>query len=309
MPQSTPRVQLQGFSTLYRAVWLCRVPAGAKLCLESSTFEVYFMASDKDLTHATMLNSSAQYVLNFLQNIWQWCYCTRTWNFSSIWWLLLYRGTAHSTLHSLKCGIMPCLAVQNAELCRGQCTVSTSLLILLHSLFFHINKIHLVNVPTEWCITNTIGMIKASWRHRLTNQLSLYVQRPAVSGPRNFRTSRSISISRSSTNLRTRQLWDIKQLHCTVQSKQKNGRECRKPSTIDIGDYDVTHAVHTFKTTCNVRARNNFQFTFQLVAAGLLNTEGFQNLKYCDRSKGFLEHLEILLYPTALEISTFGVKL
>ena len=93
------------------------------------------------------------------------------------------------------------------------------------------------------------------------------------------------------------------QLHCTVQSKQKNGRECRKSSTIDTGDYDVTHAVHTFKTTCKVRARNNFEFTFQLITAGLLNTEEFQNLKYCIRSKGFLEHLEILLYPTVLEIS------
>jgi len=99
------------------------------------------------------------------------------------------------------------------------------------------------------------------------------------------------------------------QLHCTVQSKQKNGHECRKPSTIDTGDYDVTHAVHTFKTTCNARARNNFKFTFQLMTAGLLNTEEFQNLKYCIRSKGFLEHLEILLYPTVLEISTLGVKL
>jgi len=29
---------------VYRAVWLCHVPAGAKLCLESSTSEVYFMA-------------------------------------------------------------------------------------------------------------------------------------------------------------------------------------------------------------------------------------------------------------------------
>jgi len=86
------------------------------------------------------------------------------------------------------------------------------------TLFFHINKVHLVNVPTEWCITNTTGMIKASWRHRLTNQLSFYAQRPAASGPRNFKTSRSISISRSSTNIRTRQLWDIKHVHnCIAQ--------------------------------------------------------------------------------------------
>jgi len=54
---------------------------------------------------------------------------------------------------------------------------------------------------------------------------------------------------------------------------------------------------------------NNFKFTFQLMTAGLLNTEGFQNLKYCIRSKGFLELLKVLLYPTVLEISVFGVKL
>jgi len=83
--------------------------------------------------------------------------------------------------------------------------------------------------------------------------------------------------------------------HYTVQSKQKNDRECGKRSTIDTSDYYVTHAVRTFKTKCNVRARNNFKFTFQLMNAGLLNTEGFQNLKYCIRSKRFLQHLEALL--------------
>ena len=81
------------------------------------------------------------------------------------------------------------------------------------------------------------------------------------------------------------------QLHCTVQRKQKNGRECRKPSTIDTGDYYVTHALCTFETTCNVWACYNFEFTFQLMITGLLNAEGFQNLKYCIRSKGFSEHL------------------
>jgi len=45
------------------------------------------------------------------------------------------------------------------------------------------------------------------------------------------------------------------------------------------------------------------------MTAGLLNVEGFQNLKYCIRSKGFSEHREALLYPTVLEISAFGVKL
>jgi len=43
-----------------------------------------------------------------------------------------------------------------------------------------------VSTSTEWYITNTIGIIKASWHHRLTNRLSLYVQHPAVSGPRDF---------------------------------------------------------------------------------------------------------------------------
>jgi len=71
------------------------------------------------------------------------------------------------------------------------------------------------------------------------------------------------------------------QLHCTVQSKQKN----------DTGDYYITHTLRTFETTCNVRARNNFKFPFQLMTAGLLNAEGFQNLKHCIRSKGYSEHL------------------
>ena len=70
----------------------------------------------------------------------------------------------------------------------------------------------------------------------------------------------------------------------------ENGRKCGKRSTIDAGDYYVTHAMHTFETTCNVPARNNFEFTLLLMTAGLLNTEGFQKLKYCIRSKGFLEH-------------------
>jgi len=41
------------------------------------------------------------------------------------------------------------------------------------------------------------------------------------------------------------------------------------------------------------------------MTAGLLNTKGFQNLKYCIRSKGILEHLEAFLYPTVHEISMF----
>jgi len=59
--------------------------------------------------------------------------------------------------------------------------------------------------------------------------------------------------------------------------KQKNCCECGKRSTIDTGDYYVTHAVRTFKTICNVQARKNFKFTCQLMTTGLLNTEGFQN--------------------------------
>jgi len=83
---------------VYRAVWLCQVPMGVKLCLESSTFEVCFMALDKDPMHATMLNSFAQDVLNSLQNR-KWCYCTPTWNFSSIWRLLLFRSAVFLLFH------------------------------------------------------------------------------------------------------------------------------------------------------------------------------------------------------------------
>jgi len=52
--------------------------------------------------------------------------------------------------------------------------------------------------------------------------------------------------------------------------------------------------------------RNNFEFTFQLMAVPLLNTKGFQNFKCCFRNKGFLEHLEAFLYPTVHEMSVLG---
>jgi len=35
----------QASAIVYRAVWLCRVPTVAKLCLESSTFEFYGIGS------------------------------------------------------------------------------------------------------------------------------------------------------------------------------------------------------------------------------------------------------------------------
>jgi len=74
-----------------------------------------------------------------------------------------------------------------------------------------------------------------------------------------------------------------------------------------MGNYYVTLTVCTFKITCNAQACNNFELTFQLMTVCLLNTNGFQNLKYCIRSKGFLEHLEAFLYPTVHEISVFGL--
>jgi len=42
------------------------------------------------------------------------------------------------------------------------------------------------------------------------------------------------------------------------------------------------------------------------MAVALLNTKGFQILKYCIRSRGFLEHLEAFLYHTVHEISVIG---
>jgi len=69
----------------------------------------------------------------------------------------------------------------------------------------------------------------------------------------------------------------------------------------------TSHTQCVPKITRNARARNNFEFTFQLVTVALLNTKGFQNLKYCIRNKGFLEHLEAFLYPTVHEISVIGL--
>jgi len=50
-----------------------------------------------------------------------------------------------------------------------------------------------------------------------------------------------------------------------------------------------------FKITCNAGACNNVEFMFQLMTAGLLNTEGFQNFKYCIRSKGLI--LQFMISP------------
>jgi len=44
---------------------------------------------------------------------------------------------------------------------------------------------------------------------------------------------------------------------------------------------------------------------FQLITVALLNTKGFQNLKNCIKSKGFLD-LEAFLYPTVHEFSMFS---
>jgi len=55
--------------------------------------------------------------------------------------------------------------------------------------------------------------------------------------------------------------------------------------------------MHAFEITCNARACNNFEFTFQLL----------MNLKYCIRSKGILEHLEAFLHLTVHDISVLGL--
>jgi len=47
---------------------------------------------------------------------------------------------------------------------------------------------------------------------------------------------------------------------------------------------------------------NKYECTFQLMTVALLNTKGFQNLKYYIRSKAFLEYLQAFSYPTVHEI-------
>ena len=133
----------------------------------------------------------------------------------------------YATSSNLKCRIMLCVSPRTLH-CFNFVTCLASLF-----LFFHINKIHLVNAPTEWSITNAIGIIKASWRHRLTNQLSHYIQQPAVLGPRNFRTSKSVSISGSSTNLLTRQLWDINMSTTAFHSPKQAEKWPRVQETFD----------------------------------------------------------------------------
>jgi len=67
-------------------VLLCLVQTGAKLCLESSTFKVYFLALDNDPTHATMFNTFSPDVLNSLYTEQKMVelYCTPPSNFNFI---------------------------------------------------------------------------------------------------------------------------------------------------------------------------------------------------------------------------------
>jgi len=126
MPKSTPRIQLPGLSALcVYCVWLCLVPTGARLCLESSTSKVYFMTWDNDPTHATTFNTFAPDVLNSLQNNIR-CTCT----VHQLWILvsfdgLLFWSTVDCTLHISKCRIMPCLA-ENYSLEMGNYAESSS---------------------------------------------------------------------------------------------------------------------------------------------------------------------------------------
>jgi len=99
------RIQLPGFTTLCTGLSGCVFSLRVQSLSPKQHFKVYFMALDKNLMHATMLNSFAQNVLNSSQNKFKSGapvgYCTSTWKFCFIWCLLLFWSTAHSTLHSL----------------------------------------------------------------------------------------------------------------------------------------------------------------------------------------------------------------
>jgi len=60
-------------------------------------------------THATVFNTFALDVLNYLQKKMVDQCCTSTSNFCFLCRLKLFQSTAHSTLHNLTCKIMPCL--------------------------------------------------------------------------------------------------------------------------------------------------------------------------------------------------------
>jgi len=133
------------------------------------------MALDNYLMHATMFNIFAADALNSLQNK-KWCTC----NVHQL-RILVYFRKQHWLQHTSQFKMLIYAIRYAAMHCFNFITCLTSLF-----LFFHINTIHLVNASTEQYITNVIRVIKASWRHGLTNQLSLYVQHPAISGPRDF---------------------------------------------------------------------------------------------------------------------------
>jgi len=57
---STPHVQLPGFSTLYTGLSGCVLLIRVRSFVSKAALIVYFMALDKDTTHAIMLNSFAQ---------------------------------------------------------------------------------------------------------------------------------------------------------------------------------------------------------------------------------------------------------
>ena len=141
-----------------------------------------------------------------------------------------------------------------------------------------------MNASTEWYITNTIGIIKASLRHRLTHRLSLHVQGLAVSGPINFENFFShfyipqfYKYSYAAA-LRYKCVPNCSVCVCIVQSKQKNGCKCEKRSLTNTRNYCITLAVCAFKITCNALARINFEFTFELMTVALLKTKAFKIL-------------------------------
>ena len=181
VPKSTTaRSTSKLLHTVFSAVLSCLVPMCAKLCHESSTFTVNFMTLGNYRMHATMFNTFARDVFSSLQN--KKCAPVLYTNFE---FQFIFRSIEHSTLRSLKCRYMPYVTLRTMH---GFVFVTC----LGFTLCFFTSIRFIWWMPqTKW-YTNAIGIIKASWCQRLTNQWSLYVEHPAVSGPRDFSTSWAI---------------------------------------------------------------------------------------------------------------------
>jgi len=99
VPKSTPRIQLPGFSTLYTGLSGCVTTLMVRSFVSKAELIKFILwhwiRAQRMQLCLTLCTRCVKFFTE--QKMVQRCYCTPTWNFSSIWWLLLFRSTAQST--------------------------------------------------------------------------------------------------------------------------------------------------------------------------------------------------------------------